>query len=147
MNSTAWIKQLELNSLNSIVQSQQQKTKERFGGSLHGGMVGGFVGASIFGWFLVGFGLFLLVEGDFRWFQVVSDGFRCFNSYTNFTAYRRVNSLLYSWTRVTDWGRSIFLFKVKQQEKDYCCLVTEPSENKWLFPIFCFVLCQIKNFF
>ena len=68
------------------------------------------VGASSFGWFLGGSGWFLLVEGDFRWFKVVC----CFSSYTNVTAYRRVNSSLHS----------SFLFKVKQQEKYYCCLVT-----------------------
>ena len=88
-----------------------------------------FVGASSFGWFLGGFRWFLLVEDDFRWFQVVC----CFSSYTNYTAYRRVNSLLYSWMHVIDWGHSIFLFKVKQQEKDYYCLVAWPSENKWYF--------------
>ena len=77
------------------------------------------VGASSFGWFLGGFGRFLLAEGDFRWFKVVC----CFSSYINFTAYRTLNSLLYSWSQVIDWGHSIFLFKVKLQEKNYCCLV------------------------
>ena len=62
------------------------------------------------------FGCFLLVESDFRQFQVVC----CFSSYTNVTAYRRVNSS----------PHSSFLFKVKQQEKYYCCLVTQPSEKK-----------------
>ena len=57
---------------------------------------GGSVGASSFEWFLGGFGWFLLVEGDFRWFQVAC----CFGSFTNFTAYRRVNSLLYLWSDV-----------------------------------------------
>ena len=88
--------------------------------SLCGGMVGGSIGASSFGWFLGGFGWFLLVEGDFGWFPVVC----CFSSYINFTAYRTLNSLLCSCSHVIDWGHSIFLFKIKQQEKNYCCLVT-----------------------
>ena len=63
------------------VQRQQQKTKVIFGGSLHGRMGwggggggrerGGSVGASSFGWFMGGFGWFLLVEGDFRWLSVL----------------------------------------------------------------------------
>ena len=40
-----------------------------------------------------------------------------------------------------------FFFKVKQQEKNYCCLFALESENKWLFPILYCVLCQIENFF
>ena len=108
-----------LSWLRNHVQIQQQKSKVRFGASLRGGLVEGSVGASSFGWFLGGFGWFLLVEGDFGWFQVVC----CFSSYINFTAYRTLNSLLYSWWHVIDWGHSIFLFKVKQQEKNYCCLV------------------------
>ena len=122
-----------LSWLRNHVRSQQQKNKVRFGSSLRGGVVGGSVRASSFGWFL-------LVEGDFGWFQVVC----CFSSYISFTT---VNSLLYSWSHVIDWGHSIFLFKVKQQEKNYCCLVAWPSENKWLFPIFYCVLCQIKNLY
>ena len=102
------------------VQSQQQKNKVRFVGSLRGGMAGGSGEASSFGWFLGSFWWFLLVAGDIGWFQVVC----CFSSYANFTIYRRVISLLYSWTHVTDWGHSIFLVKVRQQEKDYRCLVT-----------------------
>ena len=70
-------------------------------------------------WILGGFRLFLLVAGDIGWFQVVC----CFSSNTNFTTYRSVISLLYSWTHLIDWGHSIFLFNVRQQEKDYCCLV------------------------
>ena len=80
----------------------------------------------------------LMVFDGFCWLQMILVGFRrfcCFSSYTNFTAYRRVIFSLYPWTHVIEWGHSIFLFKVKQQEKDYCCLVIEPSENKWLFPI------------
>ena len=105
--------------LRNHVQIQQQKSKVRFGASLRGGVVGGSVGASSFGWFLGGFGWFLLDEGDFGWFQVVC----CFSSYINFTAYRTLNSLLYLWSHLIDWDHSIFLFKVKQQEKNYYCLV------------------------
>ena len=101
------------------VQSQQQKKRVRFVGSLRGGVVGDSGEASSFGWFLGGFLWFLLVAGDIGWFQVVC----CFSSYMNLTTYRRVISLLYSWMHMIDWGHSIFLFKVRQQEKDYCCLV------------------------
>ena len=125
-----------LSWLRNHVRSQQQKNKVRFGSSLRGGVVGGSVRASSFGWFL-------LVEGDFGWFQVVC----CFSSYISFTAYRTFTFLLYSWSHVIDWGHSIFLFKVKQQEKNYCYLVAEPSENNWLLPIFYCVLCQIKTSF
>ena len=74
------------------------KSKVRFGALLRGGVVGGSVVASSFGWFLGGFGWFLLGEGDFGWFQVVC----CFTSYINFTAYRTLNSLLYSWSHMID---------------------------------------------
>ena len=73
-----------LSWLRNFVQSQQQKNKIKFGSLLRGGVVGGSVGASSFGWFLGGFGWFLLVEGDFGWFQVV----HCLRSYIiNFTAF------------------------------------------------------------
>ena len=91
-----------LSWLKNHVQSQQQKIKVRFGSSLRDKVVGGSVGASSFGWFLGGFGWFLLVEGDFGWSQVVC----CFNSYISFTAYRTLNSLLYSWSYVICWGHS-----------------------------------------
>ena len=55
-------------------------------------LVVGFVGASSFGCFLGGFGWFLLVEDNFGWLQVVC----YFSSYTDFTVYRRVISLLHS---------------------------------------------------
>ena len=132
-----------LSWLRNFVQSQQQKNKIKFGSLLRGGVVGGSVGASSFGWFLGGFGWFLWVEDNSGWFQVVC----CFSSYTNCTAYRRVNSLLHSWSHVIDWDHSIFLFKVKQQEKYYCCLVALQSENKWLLPILYCVLCQKKASF
>ena len=80
------------------------------------GWLRGFIGASSFGSFPGGFGWFLLVEDNFRWFHVVC----CFSSYTSFKAHRRVNSLLYSWLQVIDWGHSVFSFKIKHQEKDYC---------------------------
>ena len=71
-----------------------------------------------------------------------------FSSYINCTAFRRVTYLLYSWSHVIDWGHSfIFFFKLKQLEKDYCCLFALESEIKWLFPILYWVLCQIENFF
>ena len=108
-----------LSWLRNFVQSQQQKNKIKFGSLLRGGVVGGSVGASSFGWFLGGFGWFLLVEGDFGWFQVVC----CFSSYISVTAYRTLNSLWYSCWHVIDWDHSIFLFKVKKQEKNYCCPV------------------------
>ena len=85
------------------------------------------ISASILGWFLGGFGWFLLVEDNFGWFQVDC----CFSSYTNFTTYKKkVNSLSYSLP-----------------------YHTEQSENKWLFPIHCKIFktrsfggeCQ-KNF-
>ena len=47
----------------------KQKNKVRSGSSLRGGVVGSSFGASSFRWFLGGFGRFLLVEGDFRWFR------------------------------------------------------------------------------
>ena len=124
-------------------QSQQQKNKVRFVGSLRGGVAGGSGEASSFGWFLGGFLWFLLVAGDIGWFQVVC----CFSSYTNSTTYTRVISFLYSWMHVIDWGHSIFLFEVRQQEKDCCCLVTWPSENKWLFPIlYCIIYYTIISY-
>ena len=55
----------------SCSKCQQQKNKVRSGNSLRGRVVGGSVGASSFGRFLSGFEWFLLVEGYFRWFQVV----------------------------------------------------------------------------
>ena len=79
-------------------------------------VAGGSREASSLGWFLGGFWWFLLVAGDIGWFQVVY-------CYTNFTTFRRVGSLLYSWTHMIDWGHLVFLFKVRQQEKDYCWLV------------------------
>ena len=84
------------------------------------GLLEDSVGASSFGWFLGGFGWFLLVEDNFGLFQMVC----CFSSYTNFTKYRRVTSLLYSLSHVIELGHSIFLLKVKQQEEDHCCLDT-----------------------
>ena len=116
-----------LSWLRNHVQSQQQKSKVRFGVSLRGGVVGDSVGASSFGWFLGGFGWFLLGEGDFGWFQVVGS----FSSYINFTAYRTLNSILYSWSHMIDWGHSTFLFKVKQQEKNIAAL--SPSRLKISF--------------
>ena len=131
-----------LSWLRNFVQSQQQKNKIKFGSLLRGGVVGSSVGASIFGWFLGGFGWFLLVEGDFGWFQVVC----CFSSYINFTAYRTLNSLLYSWAHVIDCGHSIFLFKVKQQEK--IIVAWSPSRLKISdYFLYSIVLCQIKSFF
>ena len=69
---------------------------------MRGGGVGGEVHfcifASNFNWFLGDFGLLLLVESDFGWFQVVG----CISSYTNFTPCRRVNSLLYSCSHVIE---------------------------------------------
>ena len=125
------------------VQSQQQKNKVGFAGSLRGGVAGGSGEASSFGWFLGGFQCFLLVACDIGWFQVVC----CISSYTNFTTYRRVFSLLHSWTHVIDWGHSIFLFKVRQPEKDYCCLVAKPSENKSLFHIlYCVISYNIISY-
>ena len=62
-------------------------------------------------------GDFWIVAGDIGWFQMVC----CFSSYTNFITYRRVISLLYSWTHAIDLVHSIFLFKVRQQEiANYC---------------------------
>ena len=87
-------------------------------------MVGGSVGASSFAWFLGGFGWFLLIEGDFGWFQVIC----CFSSYINFTAYRTLNSMLYSWPHVIDLSHLVFLFKVKQKEKNIVAL--SPSRLK-----------------
>ena len=106
------------------VQSQQPKNKVRFVGSLHGGVTRGSGEASSFGWFLGGLRWFLLVADDIVWLQVVY----CFSSYRNFTTYRRVISLLYSWTHTIDSGHSIFLFKVRQQENDY--FVLSPSRLK-----------------
>ena len=123
------------------VQSQQQKNKVRFDGSMRGGVAGGSGGASSFGWFLGGFGWFLLVSGDFcdfGWFEVVC----YFSSYKNFTTCKRVISLLYSWSHVIDWVNSIFI-----QSKTARKLVAQLSENKLLFFILYCVIYQIKNFF
>ena len=104
--------------------------------------MGESTGGSSFGLFLGGFRWFLLVEGDFEWFQVVY----CFSSYINFTAYRTLNSLLYSWAHVIDCGHSIFLFKVKQQEK--IIVAWSPSRLKISdYFLYSIVLCQIKSFF
>ena len=102
------------------------------------GIAGVSVSASSFRWFLGSFRWFLLVEGDFRWFRVVW----CFSSYTNYTAYRRVNPFLNSWMHVIDWGHSIILFKAKKQEKDYCCLVTWSSK---MSDIFCILLSSMSD--
>ena len=106
------------------------------GGSV---LMGGSASSS--GWFLGDFGWFLLVESDFRWFQVVC----CFSSYISFTAYRTLNSLLYSWLHVIDRGHSIFLFKVKQQKKNIVTL--SPSRLKKSDYFLCCVLYQIKTSF
>ena len=45
------------------------------------------------------------VLDGFFYMTMISDGFQelfCFSSYNNFTAYRRVNSLLCLWLHVTD---------------------------------------------
>ena len=107
-----------LSWLRNHVQSQQQKSKVRFGVSLRGGVVGVSVGASSFGWFLGSFGWFLLGEGDFGWFQVVY----CFSSYISFTEYRTLNSLLYSWSHMIFLGHSIFIFKVSSKKKTIVAL-------------------------
>ena len=134
------------NSAFLIMKSCSKSTVEskiRFRGSLRGGVPGVSVGTSIFGWFLGGFGWFLLVEDNFEWFQVVW----CFSSYTNCTAYRRVNSLVYSWSHVIDWDHASSSFKIKLQKIYYCCVVVLQSAYKWLLHILYCVLCQIKNFF
>ena len=63
------------------------------------GWLGGSVGASSLGWFLSGFGWFLLVEDNFWLFSFVC----CFSSYTNFTAYRRVITVARDWIRSLDF--------------------------------------------
>ena len=123
------------------VQSQQQKNKVRFDGSLRGGVAGASGGASSFEWFLGGFGWLLLVSGDFgdfEWFEVVC----YFSSYPNFTTCKRVISLLYSWSHLIDWVNSIFI-----QSKTARKLVAQLSENKLLFSILYCDMYQIKNFF
>ena len=102
-----------LSWLRNHVKSQQQKNKVRFVGSLRGGIAGGSNEARSFKWFLGGFQWFVLVAGDIGWFQVVW----CFSSYTIFTTYRRVISLLYWWTHVIDWGHSIFFIQSKTARK------------------------------
>ena len=102
-------------------QSQQQKNKVRFVGSLCGGAEWRGVPVK-----QVVLGGFWVASDGFCWLRVTSNGFIwfcCFSSYANFTTCRRVFSLLYSRTHVIDRGHSIFLFKARQQEKDYCCLV------------------------
>ena len=88
------------------VQRQQQKDKVRFVGSLRGGVAGGSGETSSFGWFLGYFRWLLLVVGDIEWFQMVC----CFSNYTNF---RRIISLLYSWTLLINWDHSIFFIQSK----------------------------------
>ena len=59
------------NSAFLIEKSCSKSTAEkqvRSGSSFHIEVVGGSVAASSFWWFPVGFGWFLLVEGDFGWF-------------------------------------------------------------------------------
>ena len=75
--------------------------------------MGASVGVTSFGWILGGFGWFLLVEDDFGWFLLVS----CFSSYIDLTAYRTLNSLLYSCLHVIDGGHLIFLFESKTARK------------------------------
>ena len=103
------------------------------------GRLGGSVGANSFGCFLGGFGWFLLVEDNFGLFQVVF----CFSSYTNFTAYRRVNSLLYSWLK----SFNFFIQSKTTRKRSLFFLVAYQSQNELLFPIFYCILCQMKNFF
>ena len=98
----------------NYVQSQQQKDKVRFVGSLRGRRAGVPVKQVLSSDFWV-------VYDDFCWLWVISDGFCRFSSYTNFTTYRGVISLLYF--VFLDWGHLVFLFKVRQQERYYCCLV------------------------
>ena len=76
------------------------------------------------GWFLGGLRWFLLVAGDMGCFQSVC----CFNSYTNFTTYRTVISLLYSWTHVNDWG--IRFFFQNKTAKKRVIVVLSPSRLK-----------------
>ena len=95
------------------VQSQQVKNNVRLDGSLRGGVMGSSGGANSYGWFLGGFRWFLLVADDIGWFQVVC----CFSSYMNFTTYRRIICLRYSWTHVIDWGHSISLIQSKTATK------------------------------
>ena len=73
-----------------------------------------------------------MVAGDIRWFQVVC----CFSSYSNFTTYTRVISLLYSWTQVINWGHSIFYWKQDSKKKIIVVLLPSRLKKKWLFPIF-----------
>ena len=73
---------------------------------------------------LGGFGWFLLFEDNFGWFQMIC----CFSSYTNFTACRRGNSLLFSWLHVIDWGRSFFYSKQNSKKKIIAAL--SPSSLK-----------------
>ena len=68
----------------------------------------------------------LRLAGDIWCFQVVC----CFISYTNFTTYRRVISLLCSWTHVIDWGHLIFFFQSKTARKRLLLFCRQPSENK-----------------
>ena len=59
-----------LSWLRSHVQSQQQKHKVRFGSSLRGGLVGGFVGGSSFGLFLQSVTKYLRLTLVFMWKSV-----------------------------------------------------------------------------
>ena len=125
----------------------------KFVGSLRGGVTQVSGEASSFGWFLGRFRWFLLVAVDIAWLQVVY----YFSSYTNFTTYRRVISLLYSWTQVIDWIEIILFFYSKEDSKKKIIIVLSPSRLKvniyfqyllcyFLYYYFLYsILCQIKK--
>ena len=89
------------------------------------------------------------VLDGFCWLRVTSDGFRVFAVLVVTSISQHTKHLTLYCTHGHTWLTEVvrFFIQSKHQEKNYCCLVTQLSKNKWLFPIFYCVLCQIKNFF
>ena len=91
--------------LRNHVQSQQQRNKVRFGSFSAVGWLGVPMVQVVFGGFC-----------SLRWYPLVSGGL-LFNNYINFTAYRTLNSLLYSWLQVIEWDYLEFFIQSKTARK------------------------------
>ena len=83
-----------------------------------------------------------MVSDGFCWLRVTSDGFRWFAVLVVTSISQHTEHLTLYCTR----GHSIFLFKVKQQEK--IIVAWSPSRLKISdYFLYSIVLCQIKSFF
>ena len=98
------------------------------------GWLGGYVGASSFGWFLGGFRWFLLVEDNFGWFQVVF----CFSRYTNCTAYKSFKAFTIL-VVVRDGLRLFNFFYLKWNSKKKIIVALLPSSLKISDYYLCFI--------